>query len=862
MNQAAGPPSALSGVRVLDLGQGISGPFAARLLGDFGADVVKVEPAGGDCLRRTGPMVRDRSGHERSALFEYLNWNKRSVQLDLAEPRSGPSLQLLLDWADIIIVGFCPALLDAWQLLPSQLRARNRDAVIAAVTDFGLDGPYRDYRASDLVLQAMGGVMAISGEAGAEPLKPGLRQSYYLAGVNCAYACLAAYAARHSGGTLIDISILECVASQLVMNQPFYAFTGVVQRRGTPQADPVLTGQPMPVRDGYAALQGNTFIPMSDIADLFADPRLRDPEFSTTSGRQRNSARLRDLLAENLATESGIEFFTRTCQAGLLAGVVQDAARLLDCEQLAAREHFHASPELLAADGTALRFPARLVNLSATPTSVRRGAPGRGEHTGQVLAELTAAGPRRQAGPGRHDSVPGSAQDRPGPLAGLRVIDLSAVFAVPYIGGLLADLGAEVIKVESPWRLDQSRAGYGATYENNPGTEFWNRANTFEVLNRGKRVICVDLRSAGGQDVLRRLAARADIILDNFTPRVLRQWNLTFAELSQVNPGLIMLSNTGFGSTGPWSAFKSQGTTLEATMGWMNYTGYPDGPPSKAGQSAPDFLATWTGLLAVLAALAYRERSGQGQWIDLGMYQLGPGVIPEALLDAQLDGPGLPRRGAADIDALLSGVFPTRGLDRWIAISLRDADDLRRLATVLPSVLALAGQPGQLAPGVAAQVRAAITDLTSSMSAEQAFTCLQQAGIAAGPVADAGTLITDPQLGYRRFYEWADFGQDVGSRPLIGRPYRWSGATSVRIRHAASRFAADNDAVLSGVAGLSETEIAGLRRDRVIFDGLAQPPPPPPPYDLAAMAAAGIAAADPDYHRTLAAARKIAEEPR
>ena len=319
--------SALSGVRVLDLGHGISGPFAARLLGDFGADVVKVEPPGGDSLRRRGPMVRDRSGGERSALFEYLNWNKRSVQLDLGEPLAHAAVRQLVEWADIVIVGFRPSCLDAWQLPPSQLRDWNPDAIVAAVTDFGLDGPYRDYRASDLVIHAMGGVMQISGEAGREPIKPGLRQSYYLAGINCAYASLAAYfgRARGGGGTLIDISIMECAASELVMNQPFYAFTGVTQRRGTPQADPILTGQPIPVRDGYVALQGNTFIPMSDIADLFGDARLYDQEFTTTAGRQRNFQRLRDLLAENLAAESGVEFFTRTCSKGLLAGVVQGA---------------------------------------------------------------------------------------------------------------------------------------------------------------------------------------------------------------------------------------------------------------------------------------------------------------------------------------------------------------------------------------------------------------------------------------------------------------------------------------------------------------------------------------------------------
>ena len=649
---------------------------------------------------------------------------------------------------------------------------------------------------------------------------------------------------------------MECIASQLVMNQPFYAFTGLVQRRGTLRTDPVLTGEPLPVRDGYVALQGNTFIPMSDIADLFGDPRLHDPEFATSAGRQRHYQRLRDLLAENVAGESGVEFFTRTCSRGLLAGVVQDASQLLGCEHLAARDHFHASPDLSAVDGTPLRFSARLVNLSATPSSVRRGSPACGEHTEAILSEMASA-PR---GAAREDPAPRSSAETPGPLAGLRVIDLSALFAVPYMGGLLADLGADVIKVESPRRLDQSRAGYGATYENNPGPQFWNRANTFEVLNRGKRDVCIDLRSAAGQDLLRRLAATADVILDNFTPRVLRKWNLTFAELSRINPRLIMLSSTGYGSSGPWSAFKSQGTTLEATMGWMHYTGYPDGPPSKAGQSAPDFLAAWTGLLALMVALAHRERTGEGQRIDLGMYQLGPCVIPEALLGAQLGAAEFRRRGAQDIDAVLSGVFPTSEEERWVAISVPDADGMRLLASAIPPVASSIDASGRLAPGGAEQARRAIAEWTSAITADDAAARLQRSGIAAGPVADAATMIRDPQLAHRRFYEWVDFDQDVGVRPLIGRPYRWTGATAVRIRGAASRFAADNDAVLGDAARLSADEIARLRRDRVVFDEPADPPPPPPPYDFAAMAAAGTARVETGYHQTLEAARKTSEE--
>ena len=143
---------------------------------------------------------------------------------------------------------------------------------------------------------------------------------------------------------------------------------------------------------------------------------------------------------------------------------------------------------------------------------------------------------------------------------------------------------------------------------------------------------------------------------------------MTYDHLAALNPRLIMLSNTGYGSTGPWAPFRAQGTTLEATMGVSHYTGYPGGAPSKVGESYPDFLACWTGLLALMAALVHRQRTGEGQWIDLGMYQLGVSVIPEALLAYQASGHDLPRTGNEDLDAVFSGVFPASGDDRWLAL--------------------------------------------------------------------------------------------------------------------------------------------------------------------------------------------------
>ena len=799
--------TALEGLRVLELGHGIAGPFAGRLLGDLGADVIKVESPAGDRLRREPPLLRDGGD---SVVFELVNWNKRGVRLDLGERTAAAELDALVARADVVITSLRPRRLRAWGLDGAALLARNPRLVAVSVTSFGATGPDRDLAASDLVLQARSGLMAISGSAERHPLKHGLRTSLWGAGLNAAYAALAGVLAvrRTGAGVEIDLSIHECLASQLVMNHADRVFGGAVQGRPPESPDP-LDGNPLPAGDGHLALQTSARQPIARLAELFGDERLADPRFATPEGRVEHADELRAVLAAQLAGTSARELFLRASGAGLLSGVVQGAGDLLACEQLAARGAFTELSER-APDGRPWRLPATLAALSRTPTSVRRRAPRHGEHDAEVRRELAAAAPTaperpRPAGAGA-------------PLAGLRVIDLSIIFAVPYLGALLADLGAEVIKVEAPARMDQTRTDWGGYIANDPGEEPWNRSGTFHVVNRGKRSLALDLGTEAGRAVLRRLLATADVLLDNFTPRVLRKWGMTYEELRPSFPRLIGLSNTGYGSTGPWRDFKAQGTTLEATMGLMAVTGYAGGAPARAGQSVPDFFACWTGLVALLAALLERERSGLGQHIDLGMYQLGPAMVPEALLHRQATGEDPVRAGARDAGDVLSDVVRC-GDGRWLAVS----GPRERIARITGT--------GDLAAWAAAQPSAAaVAD------------ALQALRIAASPVHDAATLLADPHLRARGFHEPVRVPGVDAPVPLIGRPFRWaSAASTVGVRGPGPRFGEANADVLERLLRLPETEIAALYRAGVVTDAPVAPPPARA-MDVDALLAAGVLA--------------------
>lgn len=391
----------------------------------------------------------------------------------------------------------------------------------------------------------------------------------------------------------------------------------------------------------------------------------------------------------------------------------------------------------------------------------------------------------------------------PGPLSGLRVIDLSTVFAVPYAASLLGDMGADVIKIEAPDRLEQTRGVvFGPLLDNEERERPWDYSGSFQVLNRSKRSVALNLRSEEGREILWSLIEQADILLDNFTPRVLRGWGMSPELIAERNPRLIHMSNTGFGSSGPWKNFKAQGTTLEYTMGVGAYSGYADGPPTKVGQSYPDFLAAWTGLTALMAALLERRSTGRGQWIDVGMYQLGAAVIPEAVIAAQT-GEDLGRAGSIDRDATASGVFETVESESWIALSA-DQPQWQTLRTQVPE---LAGdQPDR-----------ALRDWVAGHTAGQILAVLGELGIPCAQVQDARDLFLDEQLRDREFYEFVATPDDLDERPLIGRPYTWSGPTRVGIRRRAPRFGEHNDEVLSEV-GADPQHVARLREQHLLAD--------------------------------------------
>ncbi len=414
------------------------------------------------------------------------------------------------------------------------------------------------------------------------------------------------------------------------------------------------------------------------------------------------------------------------------------------------------------------------------------------------------------------------------------MLDLSRVFAMPYAGAYLADLGAEVIKVDTHHAqfMESTRQATGPFPDNDPGELYFERGGTFQTLNRGKRSVTLDLRSEAARSVLKELVGVCDVLLENFTPRVMARFELDYPNLKVHKPDLIMVSNTGYGHSGPWSNFGAMAASLEPTHGTGAFMGYLKADagghlaagelPNKMGNSYTDFLATWTALGAVMACLLHRARTGRGTWIDLAMYQVGVSFVGEGLLDFAFNGRRTRRLGNRHQSMCPQGCYPCEGADSWVTLSVRDDADWRAFCRVLDQGgNHLADDPRFSDPLTRRRHQDELDDIiagwTSTQGPYQVMARLQSVGVPAGPVLNARQLLADPQFQDRGFFESVQHSPEtgLGRREYIGRGWKLSG-NNLRIQGSAPRLGEANQYVLHEVLGHTERDIQELRQEGVM----------------------------------------------
>lgn len=391
-----------------------------------------------------------------------------------------------------------------------------------------------------------------------------------------------------------------------------------------------------------------------------------------------------------------------------------------------------------------------------------------------------------------------------GILSGIRVLDFTWVLAGPYATRILADFGAEVIKVQS------LKTAKGAESNLN---------GYFNMWNRNKRSITLDMSHPEARELILRLTGISDVVIENFAPRVMANWGLTYDELKKVNQKIIMVSMSAMGQTGPWKDYVAFGPALQALSGLTYLSSYDEKQPVGLGYAYGDHVIGLYGALAVLAALENRYRTDRGQYVDLSGYEALCTFMGPELMEASLNKrPARPRGNQSDYsDACPCGCYPCRGTDRWCVVSVSTQDEWQALCKALDRTDLLNNDCFQTISGRRLhqeQLDGLIGQWTAERNAEEAVTILQEAGVPAGVVQNAGDLAQDPHLAARKFFvhlKHPVLGRTLNDRPPIRFTEDETGSWK-----AAPQLGEDNRYVFRELLGLTEEELLHYRENGVI----------------------------------------------
>lgn len=810
----------LEGVRVIDLTRYTAGPFCTRILGDYGADVVKIEAPDGDPARRLPPFVHDEPGLERSGTFLFLNTNKRSVILDLKTAEGRERLLDLVRGAQVVVENFAPGAMERLGLGYEVLAAANPRIVLTSLSNFGQDGPYRDWVGTDLTIYAMGGPMLATGNIEHEPVRVAGRMATYQTAYMAALATVVALQAAELRGTgeHLDVSMLEALTHNVDMRLTqlqAYQYSGRIGTRSG-LASMVASGV-FPCADGYVLLTGGLTgrltltMRMIGCEELMQQPQWQDP------GALTNPERIEEFMGYLLPwtlSRTKREIRDACEQYGVLGAPFNTVADMLTDPNFVAREFFqtidHPSTGPVQYPGWHFRM-----HTDEGPMPPRRRAPLLGEHTDEVLRELDS----------RTASTPDAGDDRLGdrlPLEGLRVIDLTVVWAGPYATMHLADWGAEVIRIESRQHLAPNTRGQiahitramvagnpaGASWypDGEPGADPWNRTALFNGHGRGKKSMTIDLSRPEGQEQFERLVAGADALIENNLPPNIEKQGITWERLAKINPRLVLVRVPAFGLNGPYRAYRTLGNHMESIAGHPVLRAYPDLSLEYAPTGVPaDAASGIGGATALLLGIRYRNRTGKGLTMELATAENMVGLLGEFVMDYTINGREWEHMGNEHWWLAPHNVYRCQQDDSWVTIVARNDEEWRALCEVM------------LRPELIDDVRfkdnasrhehrreldRIIGAWTAAADARWIMHRLQAAGVPAGIVNNEPGILDDRQHRARDFFQEIEH-PSTGRQLHPRRAWRASKTPDRPMRHA-PRLGEDNEYVYRELLGFTE----------------------------------------------------------
>ncbi len=823
----------LSPYRVLDLTEG-GFNWCGKVLADFGADVIKVEPPGGSPTRERGPFVGGVPGPDRSLFWAAYCVNKRSIVLDLESDPDVDRLRSLARDADILIESSQPGHMSDLGLGYQDLSTDNPGLVYTSISPFGQTGPYSSYLAPDLVAWSMGGMQYICGDEDRPPVRVSAPQAELHAAAQALAGTMAAFWHRQmtGEGQHVDVSMQIAVMWTLMNATPFPPLHRTnLERAGTHRSTGfVSVRQVFGCKDGYLTVMQapRTLRPLtawmaeedSTLGWLLA---IDWEDWNLAAAIARNDqlaidrfAAVQRAVEDFLATRTKREVYLRAIDDGMLIAPCQTVEDIAQSVQLDARD-FWRSIEYPAL-GRDLEQLGPFIKMGESPIEVRRPAPSVGEHNSEVRDGVAA----RPAGTTGHAR---SSPRRPKvmPFDGLRVLDFTWVGVGPITTKHLADFGADVIRIESVSRPDVLRnaAPFKAA---EPGI---NRSQFSANYNTSKRGLGLNLASEEGRSIARRIIEdwKPDVIAESFTPRVMTGWGLGYSDVRKLVPDVVYFSTCQQGQTGPHSKYAGFGQLAGSLAGFYYVTGWPDRDPAGPYGAYSDFINPPNAAAAIVAALEFRRRTSKGQHLDLSQYECATHFLAPYIMDNITNGTVRERRGnhddvsaphnvyqCADRERSYTGVGPS-----WIAIAVTDDAQWTSLCDSMERP-DLRDDP-RFATAELRRERSSILDTqigewTRDKDARALMGRLQASGVPAGMVQSQADLWEDPQVEHRGFFQWLDHAE-CGMMPYDGLAYHLS-KTPGALRMPQALVGQHNKEILGEILGFDDDEIANLVADGVL----------------------------------------------
>ncbi|MGH8987475.1 MAG: CoA transferase [Acidimicrobiales bacterium] len=796
-------PEPLGRLRVLDLSQSVAGQFCARLFADHGAQVTLVEPPAGSATRIKPPRVRGEDGEVWSALFWHVNLGKRSEPVDTTNERGLRFVGRLAAGADVVVADN--------DLLGDAARSGLWGRALCWFSTFGKEGPWADWRGDEMIVQAMAGTMNENRCANREPLYGCGDRASYASGVIGYMESLAVLLRGERAHTVIDVSVAETAASMSYNRVTQYSYsrcTGEGEQRTSPTAIIRCADSWVHIfaaADRWAGLCRALGLP--ELAD--------DPRFCTSRERLRNWPEFEVLAGQRLQIRRGRDIVEAAQREKAIVAECRSPKALFTDPQLQARRFWDRSDDH---GWPVLPRLGPMFRLRGTPSPSGGSAPSLGADRadlvddGMIWTENAALKHRGDA--------PSSSGEVPLPLAGIRVLDLTWAWAGPMAGRLVAALGAEVIKLEGPGRLDGWRGAVNGSYpswypDEAFGPDPWNRCCLFNTQNQNKVSAGIDLKTAKGVEIARTIASNCDAVIANFSAGTLERIGLGWETLHRANPRTILLEMPGYGTGGPFGRYVALGASVEFMSGMSFLTGYGDGQPMTTGPAYPDPMGGFNGAAALLTALHAREITGEGQHVELAQREAAMHWIGEEIIAAIASGEVVTPDGNRRPDMVPHDVFPARGRDQWIAIAVSSDLQFLALCDVMDapnSIRRLASVQQRAEHRVA--LSASLARWTAGQDKWDLAHLLQRAGVPAAPVCDGKDVYESSFLRSRGLvYELEH--PSAGRHSYQGVPLHIEGV-DLKVRRPAPTFGEHTKEVLYEYAGIGEQEYLRLEADGIV----------------------------------------------